>query len=186
MLHEFCLWLASTSWSIQLHESLYLYPLLESTHVLSITIFVGTLAFIDLRMLGVSFGQVAISHMLQKVLPWTLLGFAILIITGVLLFYAIPVRTFHSIFFRIKLVLLVLAAINAFLYHRRMSKEGEVWDKAVKPPLWIRLSAVCSLTAWAGVIVMGRMIAYNWFDCDRQPQSEFINWAASCAFEMGV
>ena len=43
-----------------------------------------------------------------------------------------------------------------------------------------RVAAIVSLTAWAGVIVAGRMIAYNWFDCDIQPQSAFVNWAAGC------
>jgi hypothetical protein len=45
------------------------------------------------------------------------------------------------------------------------------------------VAGAASLVAWATVIAMGRMIAYNWFDCDRQPQPDFVNWAAGCVVE---
>ncbi len=180
MLHDFCVWLASTQWSIALHESLYMYPWIETTHVLSIAIFVGTLCFIDLRMLGLVFNKISLQEVTQRLLPWTFFGFAILIITGLLLFYAIPVRTYHSVFFRIKIILLIAAGINAYLHHRRMRQTSSETTTAT------RVSAICSLSAWALVIVMGRMIAYNWFDCDRQPQAEVINWFAACSYELGA
>ncbi len=85
-------WLGSTSWSIALLESYYVWPFVESTHVLAITLFVGTVSMMDLRLLGVTFRKVPISEFTSRMLPWTRVGFFILLVTGLLLFYSNPVR----------------------------------------------------------------------------------------------
>ena len=183
-MRAFVEWLASTDGSIALVESLHMYPLIETTHVLTLMLFLGTLAIVDLRLLGVLFTRAPVSEVTARVLPFTVAGFTLMIITGLLLFYAIPVRTFESIWFRVKVILMVAAGINAWLFHRRVKRDRALWDGWERPPLGARLSAGASLTLWAGVIVTGRMIAYNWFDCDRQPQPDFINWAAGCVVTM--
>jgi len=178
-----CEWLASTEWSIALHESLHAYPLVETTHVLSLLLFVGTVSFVDLRLLGWVFRDAPVSEVTARLLPWTLTGFAIAVISGSLLFYAIPVRTYQSIFFRIKVVMLLVAALNATRFHRVTSRGAPAWDRDPTPPLRARVAGAVSLVSWVTVIAMGRMIAYNWFDCDRQPQPTFVNWAAGCILE---
>ena len=60
---EIAIWLSETKWSIALHESLYMYPWIESAHVLSICFFVGILLFVDLRLMGVAFTKLPISEM---------------------------------------------------------------------------------------------------------------------------
>jgi hypothetical protein len=173
-------WLASTQWSIALHESLYMYPLVESTHVLALTLFVGLAVMLDLRLLGWTLKNVPVSEMLDRVLPWTKVGFVIMVITGGMLFYAIPVRNYQNIFFRIKMVMLVLAGINVWVFHNRVERRVADWDLDPVAPKGARVAAVVSLVLWAAIVVAGRMIAYNWFDCDIQPQPEIINWAAGC------
>src|SRR5438105_1508296 len=105
-------WLAETPGSIALHESLYMYTIVESVHVIAIMLFVGTIAMVDLRLLGRAFTTTPVSDMTRRILPWTIAGFVVMVITGALLFYAIPVRTFHSVWFRLKVVLLLVAAAN--------------------------------------------------------------------------
>jgi hypothetical protein len=173
-------WLASTRPSIALHESLYVYPLIESTHVLALGLFVGLAVILDLRLLGLVLRRVPASEALARLLPWTKAGFVVMAITGVLLFYAIPVRTYQNIFFRVKIAMLVLAGLNVWLFHSRVERRVAEWDLAPVAPLAARVAAVISLILWAGIVVAGRMIAYNWFDCDIQPQPDFINWAAGC------
>jgi hypothetical protein len=173
-------WLASTRPSIALHESLYVYPLIESTHVLALGLFVGLAVILDLRLLGLVLRRVPASEALARLLPWTKAGFVVMAITGVLLFYAIPVRTYQNIFFRVKIAMLVLAGLNVWLFHSRVERRVAEWDLAPVAPLAARVAAVISLILWAGIVVAGRMIAYNWFDCDLQPQPDFINWAAGC------
>ena len=183
---EFAIWLSETKWSIALHESLYLYPWIESTHVLSICLFFGTLLFVDLRLTGKVFNNLCVVDMNRKVLPLTLFGFLVMSVTGLLLFYAIPVRNYQNIFFRIKILLIVIAGINAFFFHRRMSKEAKVWDKDSSIPSSMKNSAITSLVLWSSVIISGRMIAYNWFDCDRQPQPKWINTLTSCEVDYSL
>jgi hypothetical protein len=173
-------WLASTRGSIALHESLYMYSLIESAHVLTLGLFAGMTAWLDLRLLGLTLRDVPASEVTRRLLPWITGGFAIMLITGGLLFYAIPVRTYQNIFFRMKVVMLLLAAINIWVFHRRVQPTMGDWDMGGVTPRGARVAAIASLVLWAGIIVAGRMIAYNWFDCDIQPQPAFVNWAAGC------
>ena len=182
MMH-FIEWLASTSWSIALRESLYLYPWIESAHVLFIAIFFGTLLFVDLRLSGYAFKKLSISEMNRKVLPLSIIGFILMTFTGFLLFYAIPIRNYQNLFFRIKMFLMILAGINALYFHWKMNQESKVWDSNSFIPFSMRCSAALSLCLWSLVIISGRMIPYNWFDCDKQPQSEIINFLTSCVVQ---
>ena len=183
-LHSFAEWLDTHAWSTALHESIWTYPLVESTHVLALMLFVGMLAMVDLRLLGFAFKETPVSQLTSRLLPWSVAGFVIMVVTGVLLFYAIPVRTTHSVWFRAKVILLIAAGVNAWLFHKRVSRDRERWDSQPKPPLGVRVTAAASLAIWGGVIVFGRMIAYNWFDCYGE-QPAFIVWAAGCATDLG-
>ncbi|MEX2582840.1 MAG: DUF6644 family protein [Gemmatimonadota bacterium] len=173
-------WLETTPWSIALLESLYVWPLLESTHVLSLALFVGTAIMMDLRLLGISFRSVPATAFTGRLLPWNHIGFAVMVITGLALFYASPIRYYYNIFFRAKMLLLILAGLNVWLFHSRIHRLVGDWDTDPVPPRAARFAAAVSIMAWAGVVVTGRMIAYNWFDCDLQPQPAFVNWAADC------
>lgn len=178
----FCEWLASTSGSIALHESLYMYPLIESAHVLTLCLFVGMTMVLDLRLTGLALRRIPVREVVERTQPWMFLGFAIMVITGVLLFYAIPVRSYQNIFFRLKVVFLVLAGLNALLFHTGIFQNAPSWERDPAPPARARLAGVLSLALWAGVIVAGRMIAYNWFDCDK-PQPRWVQIATGCSYE---
>ena len=180
MILSFLEWLASTSWSIQLLESLYGWPLLESAHVLSLGLFVGTAVINDLRLLGWTMNSVPVSEVTGRLLPWTRIGFVVMVATGVLLFYSNPVDYYHNIFFRLKVVLLSVAGLNAFVFHRGIHRRVAEWDLDAVLPREARMAGAVSLVCWALIVVTGRMIAYNWFDCDIQPQPGFVNWAAGC------
>ena len=180
MLLQVVEWLAGTSWSIALHESLYVYPLVESIHVLTLTVFVGLALMLDLRLLGLAMRRVPVSEVIARLLPWEKAGFTVMVITGGLLFYAIPVRTYQSVFFRAKVLMLLLAGLNVWVFHARVERRIADWDLEPVTPRPARVAATVSLVLWAGIVVAGRMIAYNWFDCDIQPQPAFINWAAGC------
>ena len=179
-LASFAAWLGGTAGSIALHESQYLYSFVETAHVVGIALFVGTIAMVDLRLLGVAFPGTPVSEMNRRMLPWTVLGFALMFTTGLLLFYAIPVRSFHSLWFRLKVLLMLAAALNVWIFHRRVQRDRVRWDAAVRPPAAARFAAAVSLVLWCSVVVAGRMIAYNWADCDK-PQPPWVRALAQCA-----
>jgi hypothetical protein len=172
--------LAESTWSIELHESQYAYSIVESVHVWTLCLFFGTVAMVDLRLLGWTMPGVPVSEFAKRVLPWTVAGFIIMVISGTLLVYAIPVRTYQSIFFRGKMVLLVLAGLNIWLFHTRVYPKIAGWDSDGAPPKAARIAGALSLALWSCIIFAGRMIAYNWFDCDRQPQWAIVNFLTSC------
>ena len=176
----FCEWLASTRWSIALHESLYMYPLVESVHVLALTLFVGFATLLDLRLLGLALRKVRVDDVANRLLPWTITGFIIMVISGAALFYAIPVRTYQSIWFRWKVVFLILAGINVYMFHSRIWLSVGEWGASVITPKAARRAGLFSLILWGLIIVFGRMIAYNWYDCDLQPQPAIVNFIAGC------
>jgi hypothetical protein len=178
-------WLDTMSWSTALHESLYLYAWIESTHVLTLTIFLGMLFVIDLRMLGVAFRTVPASVVAARLDRPMIIGFTVMFITGFILYFAIPVRTTQSLWFRIKVVLLIAAGINAWLFRRRMMQSAGSWDRDPRPPRHIRTGAALSLALWAGVVVTGRTIAYDWFDCHKE-LPRFMYWAAGCVDELAA
>ena len=159
-----CEWLADTPWSIALHESILAYPMIESIHVLTLCLFLGLALMLDLRLLGAAMRGTPVSEVAGQLLPWTIAGFVVMVITGLLLFYAIPVKTWLNVFFRIKLVLLVLAGVNAAVFHRTIWLQRGAWDQLPLPPFRARLAGGLSLLFWTGIVVAGRMIAYNWFD----------------------
>ncbi len=179
-LMPFVEWLDTHKWSTAIHESLYAYPLIESTHVWGLALFAGFAMLLDIRLLGLGFKNIPVSTLAKRLLPWTTAGFVIMVVSGALLFYAIPVRSYMNIFFRIKVIMLILAGINVWVFHRGIYLKVKDWDMDPKPPGRARFAGAASLLLWACIIFAGRMIAYNWFDCDRQPQSAFINWATEC------
>jgi hypothetical protein len=172
--------LADLPWSIELHESQYAYSIVESIHVWTLCVFFGTVAMVDLRLLGWMLPGVPVSEFTKRVLPWTIAGFIIMVITGTLLVFAIPVRTYQSIFFRGKMILLVLAGLNVLFFHSRAYPKVATLDVDGVPPRAVRMAGAISLVLWSCIVFSGRMIAYNWFDCDRQPQPAIVNFLASC------
>jgi len=180
-MHGFLEWLAATPWSVALRESIWVWPLVESTHVLTLALFVGTAIINDLRLMGVGFDGVPVAEVTGRLLRWTRGAFALMVTTGLLLFYSNPATYYHNIFFRIKLLLLVVAGLNIWLFHGRIHRRVSEWQHWPKPPRAARLAGAISLIAWAGIVVSGRLVAYNWFNCELQPQPALINFAAGCA-----
>jgi uncharacterized protein DUF6644 len=179
----FCEWLASTQWSIALHESVYMYPLVESVHVLTLTVFLGSAVMLDLRLLGLTLRNVEVEEVVGRLERLAVWGFLVMVASGAMLFYAIPVRSFQNVFFRAKMIFLILAGLNAWIFHSGIYRTVSKWNQDRVPPKRARAAGLISLVLWAFIVIAGRMIAYNWFDCEIQPQSAFVNWFAGCVIE---
>ena len=179
LLLQFATWLDGFSASTDLHESYYMYNWVESTHVLTLMVFLGMLMVIDLRVLGVAFPNIPANTIAEKLDKPMMIGFVVMIVTGFVLFFAIPVRTTQSLWFRIKVVLLIAAGVNALLFRRAMQRSDHNWEHDLVAPRRFRIGAALSLGLWIGVISTGRMIAYDWFDCHKK-MPEFLSMVAGC------
>ena len=94
-------------------------------------------------------------------LAWILTGFAIMFITGGLLFSARASAAFSSGYFRLKMLLLLLGGLNVLIFHSTIDRRRDEWDEALRPPLQVRLAGVVSLVLWFAIIEAGRVMAYN-------------------------
>lgn len=157
-------WLRETAFSTNLREAIYMWGVVNGIHVLGLGLFMGLLLFWDLRLLNVGLRKVPVSDTWDRLAPWIGLGFLVMAVTGVLLFTADPVRYWGNIFFRIKLVALVLAGLNALAFHYGVGKRVVNWDTAGALPAAARVAGASSLVLWVVIIVCGRLIAYSWFE----------------------
>ena len=160
---ECCRFLESTSISVGIRESIWTYPVIESVHVLGLTLFMGLLLLWDLRLLGVTLRGFAVSRVWRRLFPWIATGAALMVVSGILLFWSDPVRFYGNIFFRIKFVGLVLALLNALAFHFGIERRLVYWDLAPVTPRAAKFAGGASIVLWALVVIAGRFVAYNWF-----------------------
>ncbi len=163
---SFCEWLAATPGSIALHESRYLYLIVLTVHVMTLCVFVGMAVLLNLRLVGFTLRRVPVSEVLGRLLPWTVAGFSVMIISGLLLFYAAPLDKYGNMFFRAKMGLLVLAGVNVWVFYKTVYRSIVDWDLDPVPPRPARVAGGIGLALWAAIITAGRMIPYQayWFD----------------------
>jgi len=156
-----CQWIQNTDTSTALRESTYIFPIIETAHVLGLSLSVGLLVVSDLRLIGVVMGRRPASEVFRQLAPWMLAGFTIMFASGILLFWSQAFKAYNSIFFRTKLCLLLLAAVNAGVYHLTIYRRMGEWENKLVPPSQARLAGWLSLVLWAGIIAAGRTMAYT-------------------------
>lgn len=156
-------WVETFESSIAFRESAYVYPLTLTTHVVGMCVFAGLVIMMDLRLLGIGNTKTPLSQIQKRLFPWQLLGMFISAGTGILLVYGQPMRFYVSIAFWIKVVMMAVATANLLAFHYGTYRSIAEWDESRVTPFGARLSGVLSLVLWGGVIVSGRLIAYNWF-----------------------
>jgi hypothetical protein len=156
----FLQWLSQTGFSATLRESKWAEPIFESVHVLTLTLFLGFSVLLDLRLLGVLLRRRRVSEVLAQLNPWLFVGFTVMIVTGVLLFCGDPVAFYSTIFFRLKMIMLILAGINVLVFNWTVGRRVGAWDQDASTPAGAKVAAILSLVLWAGIIAAGRGIAY--------------------------
>jgi len=158
---SFLNWLQGTDLATRIRDSLFLFPLLESVHVIGLALVFGTIAVIDLRLLGVASTERSFQRMASDIMKWTWAALAVTALTGSLMFVTNAAVYFHNSYFRAKMVLLMLAALNALVFELTVRRTIQQWDRAPAAPPVGRTVATVSLVIWIAVIVAGRMIGFT-------------------------
>lgn len=151
-------WLETTWLAGVMRESLWTYPIVEIVHIVGFVVLVGGAAMFDLRLLGVSRALPA-SLMARHHLPWARAALLLVLPSGFLMFIAHATEFADNPAFRLKLAFLVLAGLNALMFHRGAFRSVAGWESTAVP-VSARLAAVASLVLWVGVIAAGRLLAY--------------------------
>ncbi len=161
-LARFLEWLSNTQFSIFMRESTWAEPIVESIHVLTLTLFLGFAVMLDMRLLGVVMKRRRMSEVLAQFNPWLFGGFTTMIVTGALLFSADPVTFYytHPPFFKIKMIMLVLAGLNVLIFNATIGRKVAEWDLNPSTPGAAKAAAVVSIALWVLIIAAGRAIAY--------------------------
>jgi hypothetical protein len=146
-----------------MREWLWLYPSVEIVHIVGIGLLFGSIAVLDLRLLGLS-RSLPVRRLAGHVLPWTAGSFLLIVPSGLLMFTAHASDFISSSVFVIKMGLILAAGLNAALFHSMVFRTADVWDsqemRHLPPPPSARLSAAVSLLLWIAVIACGRLLAY--------------------------
>jgi len=160
-LFGWCQWLEHTPLALAIAESDWLFPLIEGSHILALPLSVGMIVIFDLRLLGLAFLEGPATTIMTEMLRWSKAGFAVMFITGVLLFMTHAGKAYGNVFFRAKLMFLLLLGVNALVYQTIFYPKMTQWDVARNPPVGAKLCAGLSLIVWIGVIICGRTMAYQ-------------------------
>jgi hypothetical protein len=153
--------LQATALAVSIRDSLLYFPLLEAVHVLGLSLVVGTVVVIDLRLLGLASVDRPFRLMSSEILKWTWGAFALTVLAGALMFTTNAEVYFHNVYFRTKLTLLALAGLNVLVFQLTANRTVDRWDRSrVAPPIG-RAVAVITLAIWIAAVFAGRMIGFT-------------------------
>lgn len=153
-------WLEAQPFAVAIAESTWLFPAIEVLHVVALALVVGSIAMLDLRLLGVSRRDYGVMELTAETLPWTWSAFAVAVITGSLMFSSAATTYAENIPFRFKLLLLLLAGINMAVFHLTAYRRVHNWNHQIPTPRAARVAGTLSLTFWVGVVFFGRWIGF--------------------------
>jgi hypothetical protein len=161
VISEFLKMLEESSLATRIRDGLWLFPLIESTHVFALAMVFGTIAVIDLRLLGLASKQRSFRRMTSETLKWTWAAFALAAFTGALMFVTNARVYYGNFYFRTKMLLLLLAGLNTLVFELTANRSADRWGMGESTPPAGKAAAVLSLAIWISVIVMGRMIGFT-------------------------
>ena len=157
---DWCSWLEATPFAMAIAESEWMFPTIETVHVLALTLVIGAIAMLDLRLIGVSRRDMRVMQLSDETLPWVWMAFVVAAITGTLMFVSAATKYYNNVPFRIKMVLLVLAGINMAVFHLGAWRAVHHWDSSFPTPRGARIAAGLSLFFWIGVVFAGRWVGF--------------------------
>jgi hypothetical protein len=154
-------WIQDSAVGTSIRESLLVFPIVETAHVVGLSMSAGLILITDLRLTGSLLTFEPASGVMRQLRRWMLGGFAVMFSSGALLFWAEAAKCYKSPAFRFKMIFLLLAGLNALLFETTLGKSIGAWGGSIVPPRRARLAGWMSLICWSGVIVFGRWTAYG-------------------------
>jgi len=147
--------------SEEIQVSSWMFPAIETAHVVAITLVFGTVLIVDLRVLGLASGRRPVTALSHEVLPWTWAAFILAAISGGLMFISKADGYFFNLHFLLKMCLLLAAGLNMALFHIGPFQGVADWDEKTVAPARARLACALSLGIWLGVVTLGRWIGFT-------------------------
>jgi hypothetical protein len=152
-------WLENTSWAVAIRQSVWLYPALEVVHIVGIVLLVGTAFMFDLRLLSLA-RELPVKSLANYLLTWSRRGLLLVVPSGILLFITNPLDLGYDPTFWLKMILLVVAGLNALVFHKYTLPLASAWNTDSDAPTSAKTAAVLSIMLWLAIIFCGRWLAY--------------------------
>jgi len=159
VLNEFWLWLEYLPIAGHIGATWW-FPLMESLHVVSITLMLGAILMLDLRVLGLAASGYTVSRMSRELVPWSAAAFVVATLTGTAMFITRASAHVLNPAFQIKMLLILVAGINIAIFHFRIFRTVSHWDISTKAPASARMVAGASLFLWCGAMLAGRWVGH--------------------------
>lgn len=161
MFEQFLQGLQDTSIATAIREGEILFPWIECVHVLALTLVIGSIAIVDLRLIGLASRDRGVAQTTASVLPVTWTAFVLAVITGGLLFSSNATTYAHNFYFQVKIALIAVAGINMAIYHLFLNRGADSWHTPELTPLRARLVGGLSLCLWIAIAAFGRWIGFT-------------------------
>jgi hypothetical protein len=142
-------------------ENDLLFPFIESVHVLAVCLVVGSIAVVDLRLLGFASVDRPVGRLMRSILPVTVGAFGLAVAAGSLLFISHASKYLENRFFIAKITLIALAGVNMAVFHLIGARNLDQWENDALPPLFARVAGGLSLFLWVSVVACGRWIGFT-------------------------
>ena len=139
----------------------WLFPIIETMHVLALATVFGSIAMLDVRLLGFAGRDTAVSRLSGEILPWTWCAWVLAALTGSVMFISKSIAYAGNFQFQMKFVCMALAGLNMLVFHFGVQRSIAVWDNASQPPLAAKLAGGLSLGLWLAVIFFGRWVGFT-------------------------
>jgi len=153
-------WLNDTPMAEAIRDSAWLFPAIETVHVVAIVFVVGSITRLDMRLMGLIQKHRPVTEISDEMLPYTWTSFVIAAIFGILLWTSKPIAYVGIAFFDVKMILMVLAGLNMLYFKFVTLKTVAQWDRAPLPPSSVRFAGAISMAFWVSVVVCGRFIGF--------------------------
>lgn len=161
MLPQFLQALQDSAVATAIREGESLFPWIESVHVLAVTLVIGSIAIVDLRLLGLASRDRSVLQMTALALPVTWSAFGIAVITGTLMFSSNALSYARNPFLQAKLLLIIGAGLNMAIYHLYSARGASAWLTPVLTPTRARIAGAISLALWIAIAACGRWIGFT-------------------------
>ena len=160
-LRDFISYFENSALADNIRENDVLFPLIESLHVVSICLVVGSIFAVDLRLLGLASTDRSVSRVTNGILPLTWTAFAVAVASGSLLFISNATKYLRNGFFDAKILLICAAGLNMAMFHALSAKDLPRWENDTRLPLPARLAGGLSILLWVAVVACGRWIGFT-------------------------
>lgn len=157
--HPLLAWFHDTPIGNFVRDSGWAYPFLQSLHFIGMSLLMGIVGAIDLRVLGVA--RAIPLAPLHRLLPLAFIGFGINLITGLFFFCHDPILFAFNSAFRLKMLLILIAGLNALWFRLGVFLDLETWGAGIETSRLAKFISALSLAIWVAVITAGRYIAFN-------------------------